>query len=341
MNALRLPIHLLLLATCTLAAPLAAQTSTEIVKGQRLTPKAFRAAAAEVLPSVVRIESFGGIPGGAGRVAGEGPTTGLIISNDGYVVTSTFNFIKNPPIITVVTGDERRHVAKLVGRDDTRKICLLKIDVKDELPVPRHAPVDELRVGQWAVSVGVGFGKAEPALSAGIVSAKNRMGGRAIQTDANTSPANYGGPLVDIDGRVIGVCVPLAPGGGGDVGSGVEWYDSGIGFAIPLDGADKILEAMKAGKNIAPAFLGVAMKAAEDGVSGVTVSKLQGGGAAEKAGVKENDRVLKIDGEEIRDGAHLRALVGRRIAGDVITLTVRRGEQELDIEVALGERPQG
>jgi serine protease Do len=94
-------------------------------------------------------------------------------------------------------------------------------------------PRDETFVGQWVVAMGIGFGDAEPALTAGIISAASRISAKAIQTDANLSPANYGGPLVDLDGRIVGICVPLSPGGKQE-GAGAEWYDSGIGFAVPI-----------------------------------------------------------------------------------------------------------
>ena len=82
------------------------------------------------------------------------------------------------------------------------------------------------------------------------------MSGRAIQTDANISPANYGGPLIDIEGHVLGICVPLSPRAQG-AASGVDWYDSGIGFAIPLSGAKRLIDEMKTGKHIKPGKLGV------------------------------------------------------------------------------------
>jgi serine protease Do len=132
--------------------------------------------------------------------------------------------------------------------------------------------------------------------------------------------------------------VPLTP-GAADAASGVEWYDSGIGFAVPLDDAEAVLEAMKAGKSIVPGFLGVAFKAGE-GDGGVLVDKLLEGAAADKAGLKEGDRVLKVGEEEIMDGAQLRAVIGRHIAGDEISITVRRGEEELELKATLGERPQ-
>src|SRR5207245_411617 len=119
------------------------------ISGTLLAPKAFRAAAAKVQPSLVRIEGFGGIAaagnGGGYQPPGEGPTTGLIISPDGYIITSTFNFLRKPPVITAILPDGKRHIARLLGRDETRKICLLRVDDVADLPTPQVAPRDELR----------------------------------------------------------------------------------------------------------------------------------------------------------------------------------------------------
>jgi len=323
-----------------------------------LAPKAFRAAVGRVLPSVVRIETYGGVfdpaklaptptrpgsrgrgrPGGRSRRIravgrpGEGPTTGLVIASDGYIVTSTFEFADAPPIITVALADGTRHVARLLGHDETRKLCVLKIDVEG-LPVPATVGPDDLRVGQWAVSVGVGYGAEDPAISAGIVSATGRVFGRAVQTDANLSPANYGGPLVDIDGRVIGMCVPLSPRGGGALG-GVQWYDSGIGFAVPLAGLEDVLEQMKRGEMIRAGRIGVQV-APGGKEGGVGVREIVPDSGAADAGLQKDDVILAFDGQTVRDVTHLRQLVGRHVAGDTVTLTVRRGEEELEIRVTL------
>ena len=227
----------------------------------QILPKVFRRAEEAVRPTLVTIESFGGVSAVAGKIGGirsrgEGNTTGVMISPDGYVVTSTFNFITRPPVITVITSDGKRRVATMLGRDNIRKVCLLKVDDVQDMPVPEMIDVDEVSVGQWALSMGVGYGDLSPAISIGIISAKNRVGGRAIQTDANISPANYGGPLIDLKGRVIGICVPLSP-GSQSVGAGVEWYDSGIGFAIPLAQATDLIDRLKKGETIDPAFLGI------------------------------------------------------------------------------------
>jgi serine protease Do len=315
-----------------------------IVRGNLLAPKAFRAAAAKIRPCLVSIESFGGVSGegkkgaGASFKPGEGPTTGVVISSDGYIVTSTFNFLNRPPIITVAFADGQRKVAKLLGRDETRKLCLLKIDGVSGLATPESAPTDELKVGQWAIALGVGFGEAEPSLSAGIVSAMNRISGRAIQTDANLSPANYGGPLVDIEGRLIGVCVPLSP-GSKEVAAGAEWYDSGIGFAVPLTDLDNVIAQLKEGKTLRQGYLGVQAGPHGDPPAGAEISKVLPGFAADKAGLKEKDQILKVAGEDVIDVTQLTVLIGKHLLGDVVKLTIKRGDETKEIDVTLGEMP--
>lgn len=220
---------------------------TNALNGFLLAPKAFRAAAAKVLPSVVVIETYGGAtparpkakrPTGEGgapvaQKPGEGPGTGLIISADGHILTSTYHFVREQPVITVVLPDDSQQVARLLARDDRRKLCLLKIEGVRNLPVPEFADPARLQIGQYAVAIGFGYGGDEPTLAAGIVSALNRLAGRAVQTDAKLNPAHYGGPLIDIEGRVIGINVPLSPKTDETLG-GTEWYDSGIGFAVPI-----------------------------------------------------------------------------------------------------------
>jgi serine protease Do len=321
-------------------------TPDKLFAGQLLAPKAFRAAVDKVLPSLVTIETFGGLSGGSRRGKmqgisrpGDGPTTGVIISADGYVVTSTFNFLRRPPVITVVRQDGTRHVATLLGRDETRKLCVLKIEGVSDLPVPEFVSPSELKIGAWAISVGVGYGDDEPMISAGIVSALNRVSGRAVQTDANISPANYGGPLLDIEGRVIGICVPLNP-MSKEVAGGVEWYDSGIGFAASLHGTENVLAAMKAGKTIQPGSLGVQVKPADANGSGAVIAQVLEKSGAEKAGLKPEDRLLAVAGEAVLDVAQLRTLVSRYAAGDEVKLTIRRGEEELQITVTLQIPPE-
>jgi serine protease Do len=313
-----------------------------LTRGTLLAPKAFRAAAAKVEPSLVRIEGFGGIAagvdGGGYQAPGEGPTTGLMISSDGYVVTSTFNFLRKPPIITVVTPDGRRHVAKLLGRDETRRICILKVDGVSGWNVPEFVSKSDVKVGQWVVATGIGFGASQPSLSAGIISATSRIADRAVQTDANLSPANYGGPLVDLDGRVVGICVPLSPQGATEA-AGAEWYDSGIGFAVPLAGMESVLAAMKEGKTLQAGFLGVRAEAKGDPPTGAFVKEVVPDSPAAKADLKPDDRILSIGGIEIQDAAHLPAVIRRFMAGDKVAVVIERDGEQQTLEATLAVRP--
>lgn len=332
------PLLLLLGSFGCLALPRASHADDNSAAGILLAPKAFRAAAEKVLPSIVRIETFGGLDAATSSDGpGEGPTTGVIVSSDGLIVTSTFNFLKKPPIITVILPGEQRKVAQLLGRDDTRKICLLKVEAAG-LPVPEFLPREQIRVGQWAISLGVGFGDKQPALSAGMISATSRISGKAVQTDANLSPANYGGPLIDIEGRVIGICSPLSP-NIREEAAGNEWYDSGIGFAVPLAGADQLLADLKEGKRLQPPFLGIQAKPHGDPPSGVMIAGLVPGGPAEKAGLKAEDKILTVAGAPVLDPTHMQVLLNRHYAGDEIELGIQRGEEQLTIQATLATVP--
>ena len=144
--------------------------------------------------------------GGAGGLVrkGIGPTSGLIVSADGYIISSAFNFANKPSAIFIaVPGHKERYVGKVIATDQTRMVTLLKIDAKD-LPVPAAVPKKEMRIGQTAIAVGRTLPaniEQPPSVSVGIISAIHRIWGKAIQTDAKVSPTNYGGPLVDMEGR--------------------------------------------------------------------------------------------------------------------------------------------
>ena len=297
------------------------------LEAMRATADVVRAAAASVEPSLVTIESWGGVGARSGKIGGirkqgEGNTTGIVISQDGYIITSTFNFIERPPIIMVVTSDNKRHTAKLQGRDDLRKICLLKItDLKTDeaLVIPKIAPLEKIKVGQWSISMGVGYGDSSPAIAVGIISAKNRIGGRAIQTDANISPANYGGPLIDIDGAVMGICVPMNPQSQA-IGAGVEWYDSGIGFAIPIDGAEQLIERLKdSNTKIEPAFLGVKAIANPNG-DGMWIEQVVPNTAAANVSLAREDVLIRVDGKAVSDLMGLKQVLIALEAGQKTTI---------------------
>ena len=195
----RLP---LLLAALALALP-AARADDDL---DDLKEKAIKAAVARVAPCVVQIETPGGTDmvqsAGGGMIRrGIGPTSGLIVSADGYIISSAFNFANKPATIVVsVPGQKERYVAKVVATDQTRMLTLLKIEAAG-LPVPAPAPKADIKIGQTALAVGRTLPDSidePPSVSVGIISALGRIWGKAMQTDAKVSPTNYGGPLVDL-----------------------------------------------------------------------------------------------------------------------------------------------
>ena len=181
---------------------------------------AFRAAVQRVAPAVVRIETVGGLEQVGKVLIGTGPTTGVVVSEDGYIVSSAFNFANKPSTILVGLPDGSRVSARMVATDHARMLVLLKVDVQEKLVVPVAAPESEMSVGQWAIAVGRTFEGQQPNMSVGILSAVNRIYGKALQTDAKISPNNYGGALVDLRGRVLGVLSPLSASGNAKVSGG-------------------------------------------------------------------------------------------------------------------------
>ncbi len=195
------------------------------------TEKAIREAVAKVGPSIVQIETSGGteLVGGSRVRKGVGPTTGVIVSPDGYIITSAFNFANKPAavFVSIPNHNKERLVAKTICTDTTRMLTLIKVEASG-LPVPTAMPKKEMQIGQWSVAVGRTLDPnvdAPPSASVGIISALNRIWGKAVQTDAKVSPVNYGGALIDVDGRVQGVLVPASPFGEGDTAGAV--YSTG------------------------------------------------------------------------------------------------------------------
>jgi serine protease Do len=328
----------------------------------RLQEEVFRQAAQRVAPCVVTIETIGGtqptaampqmpgpprMPGEPpgrrgprrprpnappGFIVADGPTTGLIWSSDGLILTSAFNFVRDPSVITVVLPDGRRLVGELLARDEVRRLAMVKIQATG-LPVPEwvQSPPD-VKVGQWVLALGRGFGGKEPSVSAGIISGLNRKGGVAVQTDAKLSPANFGGPLIDIQGRVIGLNVPM--GMGNSALAGVEWYDSGIGFAVPSWQTGKSAESLALGHNLRRGLLGVLIDAQAKGI--VRISNLAERSPAARAGLAVNDVIVGLDGKPVGEYADLQRLMSAKLAGEKVTLRIKRGKDEMDIPVVLG-----
>ncbi len=299
-----------------------------------LEQKAFQAAVDRVAPSVVMIETIGGLEKVGQVLFGTGPTTGLVVDPQGYIVSSAFNFVNKPSSILVRLPDGTRKAAKLVANDTNRMLSLLKIEVDKPLPVPEAAPRGQIRVGQWAIAVGRAFGEQKPNTTVGIVSAISRIWGKAIQTDAAVSPNNYGGPLVDIHGRVLGLLAPLSPQGGSEL-AGVEWYDSGIGFAIPLEDILQVLPRLKEGKDLKPGLLGIQFKSPALHISEAEIGSSRPNSPAAKAGLKAGDKIIQVNDRPISRAAELKEEISKRYAGDKLRLVAQRGKDRIECEVEL------
>ncbi len=319
------PLSVLLTLAVAAAPSFAHAVDPEVEAAEE---RAFKRAVAVAAPSVVRIQTVAGLDRVGQVLAGTGPTTGVVVSEDGYVVSSSFNFANKPASILVELPDGRRLAAKQVATDSLKMLTLLKVDANGLKPIAA-VPVKEIEVGQWSIAMGRTYPGPLPNVSTGIVSALGRIWGKAIQTDAKISPTNYGGPLVAIDGRALGLLVPLSPKAGGEV-AGVEWYDSGIGFAIPMEQVYEAFARLKDGTDLKPGLMGVGLRGRGLLAGTPVVDRVRAGSPAERAGVKTGDVIQSMDGQPVARQAEVRSVLGRKYAGDEITLLLKRGDEEVE-----------
>ncbi len=324
---------LTLVILCCLATSLTAQD----IDIAELEEQAINAAVARVAPSVVRIETVGGLDRIGEVLLGDGPTTGLVVSAEGFIISSAFNFIRQPASILITLPSGMRAPAKIVARDHSRMLVLLKVDTNEQLTVPTPVPIDDMQVGQWAIAVGRTFDAKQPNLSVGIVSAKDRVWGKAIQCDTKISPSNYGGPLVDIEGRVFGVLVPMSPNETSDI-AGAEWYDSGIGFAVPLVDVNRAIQTMMQGKDVHAGLLGIALRGGSIYSLPAELAACQVKSPAYEAGLRAGDTIVEIDGLPIERQAHLKHALGKHYAGETVNVVVRRDDKRIAADIELVEK---
>lgn len=294
---------------------------------------AIRAAVERVAPSVVRIETAGVsetvLASAAEAIPASGPSTGIVVEEGGWVLATSFAVPRDAVEAIVVMPDAtvpggQRRVARVVGRDLSRGLVLLRVDGAGLTPVPEWVPRAELAVGQWTIAVGRAWDLAVPSVAVGILSATNRSWGRSVQTDASISPANYGGPLIDIGGRVIGILAPL-PADTAGMNLGTELYDSGIGFAVPLADMLRVLPRLKNGETLSPGVLGIGYSARDPFTGEARIATCRPGSPAAKAGLRARDLIVAANGRPVTRIAELRHVLAPLYAGDTLTITVERG----------------
>jgi putative serine protease PepD len=291
-----------------------------------------------VKPSVVSIKAEGS--------SGSGTGSGFIYREDGYIVTN--NHVAAPAInsgkLTVYLEDKTSFVAKLVGRNVSYDLAVLKIDATGLKPVI-IGDSNAINVGDLTVAFGSPLGLTGTVTS-GIVSAINRpvtAGGAddqsfisAIQTDAAINPGNSGGPLVNGQGQVIGVNSAIAT-----LGNGTQSGSIGLGFAIPINQAQRVItEIIESGKSTTP-IAGISIDSTYDGV-GAKIAEVVADGPAASTDLKVGDIVTKINGEAVEDSTELIVAIRRNNPGDTIVLTVKNtAGNEREVSVVLGSREEG
>ena len=275
-----------------------------------------------------------------------GSASGVIISEDGYIVTNN-HVIDGVDSIEVVLHDQRSYQAKIIGKDPTTDLALLKIDEK-KLSFIEFGNSDSVEVGDMVLAVGNPFNLAS-TVTAGIVSAKARniniLTDKAavesyIQTDAAVNRGNSGGALVDINGKLIGINAAIS------TPTGVY---AGYSFAIPVEIVKKTMDDLLKHGKVMRGYLGIIIsemngaKAKMLGIAnttGVLVDSLLQNGAAIKAGIQRKDVIIKIDNHVVESAPQLREIIARQRPGEKLALTViRAGKERVIPVILLPERP--
>jgi S1-C subfamily serine protease len=274
-------------------------------------------------------------PGGGRAASG----SGFVIDDAGHIVTND-HVVEGATQYRVRFGEHGKPiVAKLLGTDPSADLALLQVDPKAAALHPLQLGASEkLRPGDLAVAIGSPFG-LQGTVTSGIVSALGRTItapngfsiSNAVQTDAAINPGNSGGPLLDAQGRVIGVNSQIQTNGGSD-------QNSGVGFAVPVDAIKRALPSLEKGKSVQHAYLGVATQLAANG--GATVTDVVSGGPAEKAGLRKNDRIVSIAGTDVREPDDVAAAVNARKPSDKVVVVVERGGERRTLNVTLGAQPR-
>lgn len=263
--------------------------------------------------------------------------SGFVIDKEGYILTNN-HVVEKATTIKVKLSDEKEYDARIVGRDPKTDIALIKIDVKQSLPVAVMGDSESLQVGDWVVAIGNPFG-LEHTVTAGIVSAKGRIIGAGpydqfIQTDASINPGNSGGPLLNLKGEVVGINTAIVSGG------------QGIGFAIPVNVAKDMLAQLKSKGKVARGWLGVVIQKMTPEIAksfgmkeseGALVADVMDQSPADKAGIKRGDVIISYNGKTIKDNESLPRLVAATEIGAKAKIVLIRDRKEMEVTVVIGE----
>jgi serine protease Do len=311
---------------------------------------AFEKASGVIAPSVVSITNSRQIevdlpeflrPFTEGERQVEGMGSGVVLDREGHILTNN-HVVEGATVLRVRLHDDRELDAEVVGADPKTDVAVIRVDAKGLQPA-KLANSDKVRVGQWVIAAGSPFGLPR-TITAGIVSAVGRgsMGiadyGDFIQTDAAINQGNSGGPLIDLQGRVIGLNTAIASRTGGS---------NGIGFAIPINLARNVIDQLLAEGVVRRGWIGIVMGDLEPSMAatfgykgtGILVNDVDPKGPARKAGVKIGDIIVKLDGKAVADMDAFRNRIAQTKPGKTIELALWRGRATRTVSVKLDVFP--
>lgn len=269
--------------------------------------------------------------------------SGFIISSDGYVVTNA-HVVALAQQIRVRLATREEYEARIVGVDQKTDIALLKIRPRAPLPAAKLGDSDLLEVGDWVVAVGNPFGLAS-TVTAGIVSAKDRVIGAGpyddfIQTDASINPGNSGGPLLNLGAEVVGINSAIFSRSGGSIG---------IGFAIPINLAKKVIDELREHGRVIRGWLGVSIQDVTpdmvesfglDRPRGALVVEVEPDSPANRAGIQRGDVIVEFNGVPIEESRQLSARIAELPVGRSVAVVLLRNGKERRVQVTIAESPE-
>ncbi len=330
----------------------------------QIPPAGFSAAARKVMPTVVniftsteikkpinpfmddpRFRFFFGEEFDSSPQRGSNLGSGVIISHDGYILTN-HHVVEAADQIEVALADGRKAKGRIIGSDPESDLAVIKIDLPGTIPAITFSRPDQAQVGDIVLAIGNPFGVGQ-TVTMGIVSAvkRNHLGLNTfenfIQTDAAINPGNSGGALVDVNGNLIGINSAIYSPNGGSLG---------IGFAIPVSTAKKIMEQIIQSGSVTRGWVGVAVQEitpelAESfklgNIQGVLISEVVRGSPANKAGVQAGDILTMVDNKQLlTDSSSMLETISSLSPGKVVAFKLLRNQREVVVQVQVGKRPR-
>ena len=280
---------------------------------------------------------------------GESLGSGVIIDKKGYIITNNHVVEDADKITVILYNDKTEYEANIIGVDPLSDLAIIQVEADIKIPNIKMGDSDDLEVGEWVVAIGSPFGlHLNHTVTAGIVSATGRSNVISklsyedfIQHDAAINPGNSGGALLNLNGELIGINTAIAT-------DGYSRANAGVGFAIPINQAKRVVEDLISDGAVSRGWLGVQIQPINeeiskalglDSMNGALVVSIIDDSPASESDLMEDDIIVKVDNKDIEDQKELMKVIADKHPGDTAIFTVLRGDEKLRISVKLGTRP--